>query len=44
MTPDGVMEGVIEGGWVWVLPVYLITWATWVAYAATLWLRRGDDL
>ncbi len=32
-------EGVIEGGWSWVIAVYTITWAVWTLYALSLWIR-----
>jgi len=36
------MTGTVEGGWGYVIAAYGVTWATWAAYAALLWLRgRG---
>ena len=38
------MNGAIEGGWVYVIAAYSITWAAWLCYAFSLWLRsRSRD-
>jgi hypothetical protein len=33
------MNGTVQGGWPYVIAAYGVTWATWAAYAAWLWLR-----
>ncbi len=33
------MDGAIEGGWGYVVAAYGVSWAVWLAYALSLWLR-----
>lgn len=33
------MTGTIDGGWVWVIAAYSLTWTVWTLYALSLWLR-----
>lgn len=34
-----MLDGVIEGGWGFVIAVYGITWAVWLGYAGSLLMR-----
>lgn len=33
------MDGVIEGGWEYVIAAYAVVWGGMLAYGVTLWLR-----
>ncbi|MFT5680099.1 MAG: hypothetical protein ACI8RZ_001004 [Myxococcota bacterium] len=33
------MDGTIEGGWLYVLPVYIVTWTVLAGYGISLILR-----
>ena len=34
------MNGVVEGGWGYVITAYGLSWGVWVLYALSLWARR----
>jgi len=37
------MNGVVEGGWAYVIAAYSITWAAWAVYGVSLWLRNRQE-
>jgi hypothetical protein len=37
------MNGVVEGGWSYVIAAYGITWAAWAVYGLGLWLRNRRE-
>lgn len=39
MNPE-VGSGVLSGGWEYVTLAYVITWATFIGYAVSLWARN----
>ena len=36
------MEGVVEGGWGFVIAAYSVVWGTIIVYGATLFARRAS--
>lgn len=34
------MNGIVEGGWEFVITAYAGSWVVWVLYVASLWARR----
>lgn len=37
-----IVFAAIQGGWEYVIPAYVITWALLVGYTISLWWRSGD--
>lgn len=37
------MNGVVQGGWEYVIASYAITWVFVLGYAASLWLRSREE-
>ena len=37
------MNGVVEGGWEYVIAAYGVTWVVWLGYMASLWLRSRKE-
>jgi hypothetical protein len=33
-------DGIIEGGWSYVIAAYGLTWTVWAVYGLSLWLRN----